>query len=121
MRMKNARRALGALLALAPSIGFATDTLDCSGEAYSVQFHVGSEGIVDFTLFGSKGPLANGDRTDLDVVRFQWLETEDYSKNALTVQTRSGFPAPFKLVANGERGLIEVENVVAPVVCDWAK
>lgn len=119
--MRNVSRALLVLLCLAPLISQATDTLNCPGEEYSIWFHVGSEGIGDFTLFGREGPLAEGGAVDLDVVKFEWHESDDHSRNAIIVNTKDGFVVPFKLEASGERGSLEVENVAVSIACDWEK
>lgn len=121
MPMKTSSRVLVAVLFLAPSVCTATETLDCIGEAYGASFHVGSEGIADFTLFGPDEPLASGGIADLEIERFEWYESGDYSKNVIIVRAKKGFSVPFKLAVNGERGSIEVRNVTAPVFCDWKK
>ncbi len=121
MPMKTASLAFIALTSTAPAISHATDTLDCHGDGYSIGFHVGSEGIVDFMLFGREGPLASGGWSDLDVVKFEWHDSENPLRNVIEINARSGLAVPFKLSVSGERGSIEVENVTASVECDWKK
>ena len=121
MPMKCASRILVAVLSIASSMCAATDTLDCSGEPYSISVHVGSEGIADFTLFGPEEPLASGNSFDLEIDRFEWHESKDHSRNIILVRTRDGFVAPFMLAVSGEMGTLEVGNVAASVVCDWQK
>lgn len=111
-----------ALLVCTPDICVATDTLDCSGEVYSIEFHVGSEGVADFTLFGAGGVAASGTRADLAVHVLEWANGENgLSGNLIEVHTRDGFQAPFRLHAKGREGRIEVGNVAAPVDCDWQR
>lgn len=110
------------LLAVHPAICAATDTLDCSGETYSLQFHVGSEGVADFTLFEAEGVVAVGTRADLAVHMLEWANAGNgLSGNFIEVHTRDGFQVPFKIRAKGGEGRIVVKDVTAPIDCDWQR
>lgn len=110
------------LLVFTPAICAATDTLDCSGEVYSIEFHVGSDGVADFIFFGAGGVAASGTRADLAVHVLEWANGDNgLSGNFIEVHTRDEFQVPFRLHAKGREGRIEVGDVAAPVDCDWQR
>jgi hypothetical protein len=111
-----------ASLALAPAICTATDTLDCSGDLYALEFHVGSEGVADFTLFRAGGVAAVGARDDLAVHAIEWINGEiGFSKSFIEVHTKDGFQVPFRFRAEGDEGRVVVGNVTAILTCDWQR
>ena len=115
-------RILVVFLALAPAICAATDTLDCSGDLYALEFHVGSEGVADFTLFRAGRAVAVGARADLAVHVLKWGNTESgFSGNSIEVRTRDEFRVPFGFRAKGDEGRIVVGNVTASLACDWQR
>lgn len=115
-------RILVAFLALAPAICAATDTLDCSGDLYALEFHVGSEGVADFTLFRAGRAVAVGVRADLAVHVLEWVNAESgFSGNSIEVRTRDEFRVPFGFRAKGDEGRIVVGNVTASLACDWQR
>jgi hypothetical protein len=115
-------RVLVTLLAIAPAICGATDTLDCSGDLYALEFHVGSEGVADFTLFRAGALVVVGARADLAVHLLEWAnEKNSSSKNIIEVSTKGEFPVPFSFRAKGDEGHVLVGNVTASLACDWQR
>jgi hypothetical protein len=115
-------RFLVALLALAPAICAATDTLNCSGEIYALEFHVGSEGVADFALFRAGRVAAVGARADLAVHVLNWVNGESgFSGNSIEVRTRDEFRIPFSFRAKDDEGRVVVGNVTATLACEWLR
>ena len=115
-------RILVVLLAFAPAICGATDTLDCSGDLYDLEFHVGSEGVADFTIFRAGGVVAVGARVDLAVHVLKWVNgVSGFSGNFIEVRTSDEFRVPFSFRAKGNEGHIVVGNVTSTLACDWQR
>lgn len=94
--------------------------LYCSGDLYDFEFHTGSEGVVDFTLYKTGKIVATGVKTDLAIHNLNWVSSNSSApENSIDASTTTEFKIPFNFHAKGDEGHIVVDNATTKLTCDW--
>lgn len=102
----------------------ATDSLDCSGDAYSLSMSVGSDNIVDSAMLTDV-------RTKRSVIyripeienrKLVWVDNEgDFSANRLEIVLRGEHGATYIIEAKGKKGALRHQKEAYKLDCNWER